>query len=205
MTHLTQVDLGYELAANLRLRDSYDWHQRAWECFPGRDSQTRDFLTRLDERPEGFRLLIVSPFEPTRPAWCPVDNWRSRPIPDDYFTRSRYAFQLRANPTKKLRMDNPDGSRKKNGRRVPLRQPEELAEWLQRKASASGFALLSLQTIPQGDHSFIKPGTRGTHAAVDFRGTLEVTDAAAFHRAFTAGIGLAKAFGFGLLVLAPLH
>ncbi|MBI4324051.1 MAG: type I-E CRISPR-associated protein Cas6/Cse3/CasE [Chloroflexi bacterium] len=87
---------------------------------------------------------------------------------------------------------------------MPVRQPGELAQWLRRKASASGFAVENLQVIPQGDLSFSKPGTRGTHAAVDFRGTLEVTDPAGFHRAFTAGIGSAKAFGFGLLVIAPL-
>ncbi len=42
------------------------------------------------------------------------------------------------------------------------------------------------------------------HAATEFQGLLEVTDTAAFHHAFTAGIGSARAFGFGMLCLAPL-
>lgn len=206
MTHLTQVDLPYELAAKLRLRDSYDWHQHAWECFPGRPKDARDFLTRLDEKTEGFRLLIVSPHEPTRPDWCPADNWRSRSIPEGYFGRTRYAFQLRANPTKKVTALNPDGSPKKNSRRVPLRTREELLAWLQRKAGQSGFRvnLETAQTIPQGPERFSKAGARGTHTAVEFRGVLEVTDPAAFHATFTRGIGSAKAFGFGLLVIAPV-
>ncbi len=232
MTHLTQVDLDYKLTAQgvemrngkrLRLSDAYDWHQLTWELFhdaiPANPSKgmfakgTRpehqpripaDFLTRLDERPEGFRLLIVSVAEPIRPAWCSPENWRTRPIPEDYFTRKRYAFQLRANPTKKLRAENSDGSRKKNGRRVPIRLPAELADWLHRKASASGFAVETVQVIPQGHLSFSKSGARGVHAVVDFRGILQVTDAATFHRAFTAGLGSAKAFGFGLLVIAPV-
>ena len=64
MTHLTQVTLDFATAARLRLRDCYDWHQAIWKAFPGRDGQQRDFLTRLDRRRDGFRLLIVSPVEP---------------------------------------------------------------------------------------------------------------------------------------------
>jgi CRISPR system Cascade subunit CasE len=206
MTHLTQVDLPYELAAKLRLRDSYDWHQRAWECFPGRDGQPRDFLTRLDEKPEGFRLLIVSPNEPTRPEWCPAAHWRSRPIPETYFGRNRYAFQLRANPTKKVTALNADGSPKKNSRRVPLRTREDLLAWFQRKAEQGGFRVDSkiVRTIPEGPDRFNRPGAHGTHTAVEFRGVLSVTDPAKFHETFTRGIGSAKAFGFGLLVIAPI-
>ena len=207
MTHLTQILLGYAQAARLGLRDTYDWHQRAWECFPGRPKDARDFLTRLDERPEGFRLLIVSPVEPTRPDWCPPDNWRNRTIPEGYFGRTRYAFQLRANPTKKVTALNPDGSPKKNSRRVPLRTREELLAWLQRKAEQGGFRvdLEAVRTIPQGLERFSKAGARGTHTAVEFRGILEITDPTAFHATFTRGIGSAKAFGFGLLVIVPLQ
>jgi CRISPR system Cascade subunit CasE len=208
MTHLTQVNLPYELAAKLRLRDSYDWHQRAWECFPGRPRDARDFLTRLDEKPEGFRLLIVSPREPARPDWCPADDehWRTKPIPETYFGRSRYAFQLRANPTKKVTALNPEGSPRKNSRRVPLRTREMLLAWLQRKAEQGGFRVdpEKVRTTPEGPERFSKPGACGTHTAVDFRGVLEVTDPAAFHGAFTRGIGSAKAFGFGMLVIAPI-
>jgi CRISPR system Cascade subunit CasE len=207
MTYLTQVQIPCRQAAEeLRLRDAYDWHQLVWECFPHRDGQTRDFLTRLDARPEGFHLLIVSPHEPTRPDWCPAENWRSRSIPENYFGRKRYAFQLRANPTKKVTALNPDGSPKKNSRRVPLRTREELLTWLQRKADQGGFRVdsKSVRTIPEGTERFSKPGARGTHTTVEFRGVLEVTSPTAFHVAFTRGIGSAKAFGFGLLVIAPI-
>ena len=72
MTHLTQINLDFATAARLRLRDCYDWHQAVWKAFPGRDGQPRDFLMRLDRQRDGFRLLIVSPNEPTRPDWCPA-------------------------------------------------------------------------------------------------------------------------------------
>ena len=46
---------------------------------------------------------------------------------------------------------------------------------------------------------------RGLHSTVDYQGVLTVTDPIRFHEAFTRGIGSAKAFGFGLLVIAPLQ
>lgn len=208
MTHLTQITLDFAAVAKLRIRDVYDWHQRVWECVPGRDGQRRDFLTRLDQKGGGFQLLIVSPVEPTRPDWCPPDCWRGpKPVPESYFVRSRYRFQLRANPTKKVAVQNPDGSFKKNGRRVPLSKREDLIAWITRKGEQGGFAVQeeTLRTIPRGREYFQKNGQHGLHSAVEFQGVLSVTDSAKFHETFACGIGSAKAFGFGLLVIAPMH
>jgi CRISPR system Cascade subunit CasE len=207
MTYLTQVTLDFATAAKLRLRDSYDWHQAVWKAFPGRDREPRGFLTRLDQRREGFRLLMVSPVEPTRPDWCPTapDSWKTKAIPETYFTRCRYAFQLCANPTKKVVKLDADGSPTKNGKRVPLRQREELVAWLKRKGEQGGFTAdeATLRTFSRGREYFEKNGQRGLHSAAEFQGVLTVTDPAKFHETFTRGIGPAKAFGFGLLLIAP--
>jgi CRISPR system Cascade subunit CasE len=205
MTHLTQVTLDFATAARLRLRDCYDWHQAVWKAFPGRDGERRDFLTRLDQRRDGFRLLIVSPSEPTRPEWCPPECWRSKPIPETYFSRRRYAFQLCANPTKKVSKLATDGQPTKNGKRVPLTAREEFVSWICRKGEQSGFTVNeeTLRTFSRGREYFEKQGVRGLHSAVEFQGLLNVTDPAKFHESFTRGIGPAKAFGFGLLVIAP--
>jgi CRISPR system Cascade subunit CasE len=214
MNWLTQLTLNHATVARRHLRDTYAWHQAAWQCFPGRPNDGRDFLTRLDESPQGFRLLIVSPKPTVRPDWCPEGAWQSREIPPDYFSRSRYAFQLRANPTKKVvnpdkaKAIGPDGriNRNKNARRIPLRRPEDLVSWLKRKAEAGGFAVEaeSLRIIPEGQEHFNRGRQRGAHASVELRGTLRVTDPAKFHQTFVTGLGSAKAFGFGLLVIAPL-
>ncbi len=207
MTYLTQLTLDFAVAARLGLRDNYDWHQAVWKAFPGRDGHLRDFLTRLDHRREGFRLLIVSPSEPVRPDWCPSDaeSWKSKPIPTDYFTRRRYAFQLCANPTKKVAKEGLGGSMTKNGRRVPLRTREELVGWIRRKGEQGGFLVDedTLRTFSRGRGYFDKDGKRGLHSAVEYQGLLSVSDPAKFHETFTRGIGSAKAFGFGLLVIAP--
>ena len=215
MSWLTEVTLDHATVARRQLRDNYDWHQFAWRCFPDRPTAARDFLTRLDESPQGFRLLIVSPRAPTQPEGVPAEAWKSREIPANYFDRSRYAFQLRANPTKKVinpdkpKSVGPDGRihRNQNSRRVPLRQPADLAAWFDRKASAGGFAVEpdTLRIIPEGQDYFNRGRQHGAHASVEFRGTLRVTDPAKFHETFSNGLGSAKAFGFGLLVIAPLN
>ena len=205
MTYLTQATIDHATAAKRGLRDTYDWHQAVWKAFRGRDGQQRNFLTRLDERNDGFRFLIVSAEIPTRPDWCPEDCWQTKPIPEKYFCKSRYAFQLCANPTKKVTKLQPDGSPTKNGKRVPLRSREELVAWMQRKGEQGGFVVeeAMLRTIPRGREHFAKDGARGLHSTVEYQGMLTVTDPAKFHETFTRGIGSAKAFGFGLLVIAP--
>lgn len=205
---LTQIILPYDLAVQkLRIRDTYDWHQRVWEAFGGRDGEARDFLTRVDRMEEGYRLLVLSQSASEKPDWCPTDCFGSKPIPEGFFDHQHYRFSLVANATKKIRVDHADGGRKKNGRRVPLTKREELVAWLERKALGGGFEVKrdSLRTIPRGREYFFKPGTRGTHAAVEFQGELRVKSRAEFRATAATGIGSAKAFGFGLLVLAPIE
>ena len=206
--HLTQILVSYEDAVRLlRIRDTYDWHQRVWQAFGGRDGAPRDFLVRVDRREQAYRVLILSRSAPAKPDWCPTDSFGTKPIPESFFARQRYRFSLLANPTKKLRVNNGDGSRKKNGRRVPLTQREELIAWLKRKAESGGFRVNpdSLRTIPRGREFFHKDGrSHGTHAAVEFQGELTITDPAQFRVTIATGIGSAKAFGFGLLALAPV-
>ena len=55
------------------------------------------------------------------------------------------------------------------------------------------------------EHHFHKKENRGYHGGVQFRGVLEVTDPVKFAQAHSKGIGSAKAFGFGLLLLAPVQ
>ena len=54
------------------------------------------------------------------------------------------------------------------------------------------------------EHYFSKKGQSGYHGGVQFRGALEVTDQEKFIETYQSGIGSAKGFGFGLLLLAPI-
>jgi CRISPR system Cascade subunit CasE len=206
--HLTQIHVYYEDAVRLlHIRDSYDWHQRVWQAFGGRDGADRDFLIRVDRKEEAYRVLVLSHSIPSRPDWCPSDCFSTKPVPEKFLTHERYCFSLLTNPTKKLRVDNPDGTRKKNGRRVPITRPEDSIAWLKRKAEAGGFSIDpdAIRVIPRGREFFHKDNTsRGTHNAIEFQGELSVTDSVQFRSTIANGIGSAKAFGFGLLVLAPI-
>lgn len=133
-------------------------------------------------------------------------------------------FRLRANPTRKVDTKSaPDGTRR-NGRRVPLRGDDALIEWLQRKAEQAGFRLLYVRRVPavvdvRTSHMEREVARHvgretarvtGHHEngpltidSVVFEGHLAVTDRDRFLEALERGIGPAKAYGCGLLSLAP--
>ena len=205
--HLTQILVPYEDAVRLlRIRDTYDWHQRAWQAFGKGKVPFRDFLIRVDRKEEVFRMIILSNSIPAKPDWCPTDCFGSKEIPPEFFTHAHYRFSLLANPTRKVR-SNKAGERTKNGRRLAISNRDELIVWIQRKAEAGGFSVNgdSLRTIPRGREYFHKNTmSHGVHAAVEFQGELEVKDSNQFRITIASGIGSAKAFGFGLLVLAPI-
>ncbi len=203
--HLTKIEVEHETAFKAGLRDNYDWHQKIWQAFPGRNDASRDFLSRLDEIDGGLRLLLLSETEPIRPPWCPDTAWQSKSISPSFFNHPTYRFSLLANPTKKVR-SAPDGSLLKNSRRVPLVKREDLLDWLTRKGSQHGFTYdpKTLKTVPRPRQTFIKKGKAGIHTATEFIGQLTVTDPDVFQHAALAGIGSAKAFGFGMLCLSPL-
>ena len=230
MSYLTQILVPYELAVRLlRIRDSYDWHQRVWNAFPNlKDAPRRGVyakgtsheaqlkqnaeapphhLSRVDEVDDCYRLLILSPAAPQKPVWCPTDCFQTKTIPEDYFAAGRFRFSLLANPTKKLVKPDETGKPRSTGKRIALTKREELIAWLQRKAQAGGFDIgdpENLRTVPKPRSYFQKAGAHGVHYAVEFQGVLTVTDASAFRVTFTTGIGSAKAFGFGMLAIAPI-
>ena len=208
---LTQAHIPYDIAAREwkggGFRDSYAWHKRIWEAFPGKPEADRDFLTRLDDTGSDFRLLILSPEPPTRPDWCPSDAWQSKTVSPDFFQHRAYHFSLLANPTITRVVRDKDGNRKKNGRREPIVKREELIAWMQRKAAQHGFEIGtdSLKIVPRPRQQFLKKGNSGTHTATEFQGTLKVIEPATFEQAAKSGIGSAKAFGFGMLCLSPIN
>lgn len=206
-TYLCQMRIPLDdVIQNLKVRDLYDWHQLSWKVFPNEPESSRNFLLRIDPM-EGFcRILILSTKKPVCPNWCHPEQFEFNVIPESFYGFKKYRFSLLVNPTKKVR-SNASGERTKNGRRVGLHSREELEGWIIRKGETNGFQvdLDTLSIIPKGKKFFCKPGTRGAHVAKDFQGFLSVTDPVKFHQAATKGIGSAKAFGFGMLALCPIH
>lgn len=112
--HLTQILVPCEDAVRLhRIRDTYDWHQHVWRDFAGiiphrpdkgrvakgtrPEKQERtppDFLCRIDEVENSYRLLILSTTPPMKPDWCHTHYFGTKVIPDEYFTHARYRFSF---------------------------------------------------------------------------------------------------------------
>jgi CRISPR system Cascade subunit CasE len=201
MSYLSQIRVGKGEAARLRLQDAYSWHQELWRAFPGKDGELRSFLFRVEDRHEVFQVLLLSPEAPVVPDW---GSWEVKKVANSFLSHDHYLFQVRANPTIKRVVRDTAGERKKNGRRTGIYDPEGLQAWIRRKALQAGIEILDCSAGPPIHGYFVKEGRRGKHIAVDFQGTLRVRDRAVFENTFRTGIGPAKAFGFGLLMLQPL-
>lgn len=209
MSWLAKMLIEPELATQRRLQltDGYAWHQVAWQAFPGLDERPRTFLSRLDSAPDGFTLMLLSKtHRPERPEWCPEECWAAKPIMPTFLQRRYYRFDLRANPTRKVVKLDVNGQPTKNGRRKPLTRLDEQTDWLQRKAKESGFSIIEAPEVGFcQDQVFRKHSEHGVHTGVRFRGVLEVADPPQFEEAFYKGIGSAKGFGFGMLLLQPIQ
>jgi CRISPR system Cascade subunit CasE len=202
------MEIDTETAFAIGVLDSYDWHQRLWHCFPGEPDRKRDFLTRVDTLERSFRLWILSPSRPTCPRWCMPDGFCVREIAPSFLSHRYYAFDLRANPVKCLVQRNEKGERSRHGKRVPLVQPDELRDWIDRKGQAGGFRIAvdkPLEIGPVAKSHFRKKEQAACHGGVQFRGLLEVTDPKKFTETYYAGVGSGKGFGFGMLLLAPVN
>jgi CRISPR system Cascade subunit CasE len=227
MSWLARLEVDAETARNQGISDSYTWHQKLWECYPGEPDAKRDFLTRIDQLEGAFRLWVLTQRKPVRPQWCPEAGFSFKEIAISFLSHQYYIFDLRVNPVKTIvprgvngeTLFRSDGKRK-NGKRVPLVKPDELRAWLVRKGEVrcrntitgldepGGFRIVMdrpLEIGPVVENHFRKKSHTGYHAGVQFRGTLEVTDSKNFIETYRAGIGSAKSFGFGLLLLAPIN
>ena len=196
MSVLTRIRVDHQAAAQRHLNDSYAWHKALWNAFP--ETESRNFLYRVEPHDSGFLVYLLSESEPEKQSWgC----WESKAVGEAFLSHSSYRFQLCANPTVKRKREG-----RKNGTRTAIYDPQELEAWLLRKAGQGGFAVekSTLQISPPINQPFYKKGTRGNHKRVEFQGVLGVTNPETFKATFKNGIGSAKAFGFGLLVLQPI-
>lgn len=207
MSWLACIEIATETAFDGGLPDSYGWHQRLWRCFPGEPERKRDFLTRIDALEGSFRIWLLSPNRPICPDWCPRHRFAVKEIAESFLSHRYYAFNVRANPVKCLVQRNEQGERKRHGKRVPLIRRDELRAWIERKGQEGGFRIVAdtpLDIGPMVKSHFRKREHAGCHGGVEFRGVLEVIDPSKFKDTCRTGIGGAKSFGFGLLLLAPV-
>lgn len=189
-------------------RNPYDIHRVLWELFPDRPDDTRDFLFRVEKKQKGagFEILLQSMEAPVQ------DNPNVRVIATREYrftiaNGQRLRFRLRANPIKTINDEvgrlNRKGTVKKC--RVPIIKEEDQNAWLERKLSmACTIETLNIQRELPLYFKKKKDERAGKIQTVLFDGILKVNEADFFTDTLKKGIGPAKAFGCGMLSIAPL-
>lgn len=199
----------------------------------GQQPKTAGVLFRVDVADAGPIILIQTDVLPDwdalalapRALRCPPETKPYTPV----FAHGQHLnFRILCQPV--IRKSGQFGY-KPNGKRMPgprraCHNDEQRLEWLRRKAGECGFAIDSVglsifewrntkplqakggartESYEEARRRAFGPGARQRLAAVRFDGTLIVTDAQKLRQTLHTGIGTQKAFGFGLLSLAPVR
>lgn len=206
MLYLSEINIDFSKTQRFAMFDSYQWHKFIWNFF--KDKESRDFLFRVDNSNIGCRIYIISHSEPVPQVPDTAISIRTKEIPNSFLDRKKYFFKIRMNPVRThVVRDQNTNERIKGGARLTVK-PQDLPVWINEKFLKAGMRILhspelglDCEISPITKRYFKKNGNRAFHSSVDVSGILEVEDQEKFKQAFSQGIGHAKAFGFGLLIL----
>lgn len=215
------------------MSDPRDLHRTISRLFPSVDGQdgkpqhekttprnAYNLLHRLDRKGESIVLYLQSSIPPDWSRMTPGYAARhdDKPVHHLYAqikNGDRLMFRLTANPTKRAGKNDAGKERfrdENKRRRIDIRSEEGRIKWLERKGSECGFTLCHVSAADgiaavnasmSQRLSFRHDSGRITLGAAIFDGLLEVTDAEAFRNALANGFGPGKAYGFGLMSVAP--
>ncbi|WP_322354160.1 type I-E CRISPR-associated protein Cas6/Cse3/CasE [Paratractidigestivibacter sp.] len=181
-------------------------------------------LWRIDPIPGEGRnawLYVVSPRRPDFTHLCEQAGW---PVEGSWETKDYdrllgsldcgqlWQFRLKANPVRKVFEDK--GSRSDSSLVGTLQghvTVQQQMKWLLDRSDAHGFRVcMGSDGQPQATVSqrskvtFGHSGSKVTLVTAVFDGALKIVDPGAFRKALCCGVGRAKAFGCGLMTIAPL-
>ena len=213
-------------AAHEWTRSAYVEHQWLWQFLPAPPGTPRSFLFRRRDVDGLPRFYVVSDRAPVAPS--PHWQVQSKPYTPALAAGDRVAFELRANPVVTIRNAAGKAARhdvvmqekarllkgKQLTRWADWQTPDRPAlpnlvqrtcsQWLQARCQQLGIALdePTLRVEGYAQHRGKNDALR--FSTIDFSGSLRVVDAAALRQALIAGVGHAKAFGCGLLLIHPI-
>lgn len=207
----------------------------AFPELPARDGQGPRVLWRVDPTAGGRAdLFIVSPDRPDLTHLVEQAGWPTLEQPgwttfaygeflNGLTQGDTWNFRLTANPVHHIsRPGDPKGAETKRAAHVT---PEHQLAWLLKQQERGGFEVVrkpadrqlaerrdEYQVILHGripeqfsKRETVGPRRRVTFTRVTYDGRLQITDPAAVRRALTHGLGKAKAYGCGLMTLAPVR
>lgn len=200
----------------------YSEHQWLWRFFSDADGVSRDFLFRRRDVEGIPRFYVVS----KRPPCSKSVAWRIQT--NDYAPKlengARLRFELRANPVvalshggktsrhdvvmhEKKRLLHERGLQRWRDWQGDDKPPlytlvrKSCGEWLRSRASRLGFEINEESLAVDGYQKHIEKDGRLRFSSVDFSGELKVIDPTTFGGTLCNGVGHAKAFGCGLLLV----
>lgn len=206
-----------QLAKHLTRRGTYAEHQQLWRLFSRQTSGQRDFLYRREDQAETpqFYLLSKTLPEDLDQYWY-LEYKRYQP---ELRAGEILAFNLRANPTITRTVDGKrqrhdlvmDMKRQMNWKAQPQEErpmqtelwQEAGEQWLSTRLLKHGAQLQSLNAERYQRHSEQKgkSKTQIRYSSLDLAGTLQVTEPQSFTKCVMQGIGPAKSFGCGLMLI----
>lgn len=173
-------------------------------------------LWRVDFVGPRATLYVVSPAKPDlthlveQAGWPTTQTWRTveySPFVASLSSGQEWAFRLTANPTHSGRR-TPGGQTQRFGH-VTVAQQEQ---WLTSRAGRCGFEVrrnsidaLELAVSERSQRTFQRRGETVTISMATYEGRLLIREPDALRTALTHGIGRAKAYGCGLMTLAPVR
>lgn len=203
-----EVDIRHP-GARQCIRNCQDMHRTLMKAFQSDYSDTArrdvDMLYRVYPNKKTTLVYVLSG---EKPDWKKCSNSGLRlygikditKLEDNLKEDMLMTFDIAVVPSKKKRREG-----MKNSSRVTIDNSEERLEWLKTRGTKNGFAVKWAREDGDikvfGSHSVDKGGAM-CHRGVRFTGVLQVTNVNDFISGFKTGIGPAKAYGFGLLMIS---
>lgn len=201
----------------------YREHQALWELFDLDPAASRDFLYRQEFQDGVLKYFLVSQRKPVDAGGI----WRieSKEYAPRLQCKEKLAFVLRVNPvvTRKdssgraKRHDVVMDEKKRIGyKELPENEKPPLQflvekggyGWLAARSRKCGFAVSEKEVRIDGyqQHRYIKKGQKHPiqYSTLDFTGLLTITKLDDFKATLFSGIGKARAFGCGLMLVRRL-
>lgn len=202
---LSRVEIPWQSA-----RNPYELHRQLWKLFPGEPKEPRagsddarqGFLFRIEHAPTGrpARLLVQSRHSPSPASGLTLagsKEFRPQPV-----VGQRLAFIVTANPIKTIQdvQREAKAGKQSDKCRVPLIKETDQRAWIERKLAMAA-EVESVAVLPHAPMYFRKGNRGGKLVTVTYEGILKVTAPTALIEMMENGIGPAKAFGCGLLLV----
>ncbi len=206
----------------------YQIHSMIWDLFSDSGERERDFLYRVDYSRGKPVILIVSAREPLYPGtlW----NVEIKPYNPQVPEGKRLGFSLRANPVVTKTVPEAKGVKKKRykhdvvmdakkriideyGDKSQLPPVADIVQqegfrWLSSRSERLGFSIKEGQVRSDAYNqvNFMqgKKNRKVSLSTIDFTGVLTVDNSEKFLETLGSGVGPAKGFGCGLMLVKPL-